>query len=140
MTNSYVADVYQRQLATWGLLPHAVRAKIVKDTKKSIKKLMRANGYKEDKESREALEDPDAKEYLGHEISGDESDSDSDATVLGDDGDVEDENAEGEDAEVPKGGAGQENAGEAEEGEGQRGESREVGSEEVAAEGVGKRD
>ena len=129
MTNSYVADVYQQQLATWGLLPHTVRAKIVKDTKKSIKKLMRANGYKEVKESREALEDPDAKEYLANEISGDESDSDSDATVLGDDGDVDDENAEGEDAEVPKGGGGQENAGEAEEGQGQRRESREVGPE-----------
>ena len=44
---------------------------------------MRANGFTEDKESREALEDPDAKKYLDFEISGNELDSD--ATVLADD-------------------------------------------------------
>ena len=86
LTNSNIADVYQRQLATWGLLPLAVHPKIVKDTKKMIKKLMRANGFTEDKESREALEDPDAKDYLDLKISDDESDSN--ATVLGDDEDA----------------------------------------------------
>lgn len=55
--------------------------KIVKDTKKSIRRLQRAEGLKNEKESREALEDPDASEYMKFVVSGDE---DSDATVLGD--------------------------------------------------------
>ena len=131
LTNSYIADVYQRQLATWGLLPLAVRAKMVKDTKKMIKKLMRANGFTEDKESQEALEDPDVKEYLDLEISGDESDSDT--TVLGDDENAGGENLRGEDTEAPGSSESQGDGGEA-------GESGEVGSEEVAREGVGKRD
>ena len=88
-----IADIYQRQLATWGRLPEAVRAKIVKDTKKAIKKLKRANGFKDDKESREALEDPDASEYLKFVVSGDE---DSDATVLGDEGGEEETWVDGE--------------------------------------------
>ena len=115
----------------WGLLPLAVRMKIVTDTKKMIKRHMCANGFTEDKESREALEDPDAKEYLDLEISGDESDSD--AMVLGDNEDVGGENLHGEDTEVPGSSEGQGDGGEA-------GEGGEVGPEEVAREGVGNRD
>jgi hypothetical protein len=74
-------------------LPEAVRAKIIKDTKKSIKKLKRANGFKDEKESREALEDPDASEYMKFVVSGDE---DSDATVLGDEGGEEERWVDGE--------------------------------------------
>ena len=123
LTNIYVADVDQRQLATWGLLPLAVRAKILKDMKKTIKKLMRANGFMEDKESWEALEDPDAKDYLDHEISGDKSHSD--AMVVGDDEDAEGENPYGRDAEFPGSSKGEGDGGKA-------GESGEVGTEEVA--------
>ena len=117
----------------WGLLPLAVRAKIVKDTKKMIKKLMRVNGFTEDKELQEALKDPGVKEYLDLEISGNESDSDT--TVLGDDEDAggPGENPHGEDTEAPGSSEGQGDGGEA-------GESGEVGLEEVARKGVGNRD
>lgn len=61
-----------------------MRTKIVKDTKKTIRKLKRANGFRDEIESREALEDPNADEYLKFVVSGDE---DSDDTVLGDEED-----------------------------------------------------
>ena|SRR5215216_3384168 len=70
--NTTIPDIYQRQQATWSLLPDAVKLKILKDTRKRIQKLMRANGFLADKESRVALTDPNADEYLGLQISGDE--------------------------------------------------------------------
>ena len=85
----------------------------------------------EDKKSWEALEDLDAMEYLDLEISGTESDRN--ATVLGDDEDAGGQNPHGEDTEVPRSSKGQGDGGEA-------GECGEVGLEAVARKGVGNRD
>ncbi|KAG0632977.1 hypothetical protein HOY80DRAFT_1006376 [Tuber brumale] len=49
-----------------------VQKKLVEDTKKRIKRLLRDNGFVQEHESRAALEDPDAAEYLGVQVSGDE--------------------------------------------------------------------
>ncbi|CUS06704.1 unnamed protein product [Tuber aestivum] len=65
-------NVYLRQRATWQRLPVVVQKKLVEDTKKRIKRLLRDNGFVQEHESRAALEDPDAAEYLGVQVSGDE--------------------------------------------------------------------
>ncbi|KAG0634761.1 hypothetical protein HOY80DRAFT_1059112 [Tuber brumale] len=49
-----------------------VQKKLVEDTKKQIKHLLRDNGFVQEHESRAALEDPDAAEYLEVQVSGDE--------------------------------------------------------------------
>lgn len=49
-----------------------VQKKLVEDTKKRIKRLLRDNGFVQDHESRAALEDPDAADYLVVQVSGDE--------------------------------------------------------------------
>ncbi|KAG0640207.1 hypothetical protein HOY80DRAFT_1070334 [Tuber brumale] len=67
-----VAYVYLRQRATWQRLPVVVQKKLVEDTKKRIKRLLRDNGFIQEHESHAALEDPDAAEYLGVQVSGDE--------------------------------------------------------------------
>ncbi|KAG0632931.1 hypothetical protein HOY80DRAFT_1109436 [Tuber brumale] len=59
-------------LATWQRLPVVVQKKLVEDTKKRIKCLLRDNGFVQEPESRAALEDPDAAEYLRVQVSGDE--------------------------------------------------------------------
>ncbi|KAG0644871.1 hypothetical protein HOY80DRAFT_1068226 [Tuber brumale] len=58
--------------ATWQRLPVVVQKKLVEDTKKRIKCLLHDNGFVQEHESRAALEDPDAAEYLGVQVSGDE--------------------------------------------------------------------
>ncbi|KAG0641169.1 hypothetical protein HOY80DRAFT_1039835 [Tuber brumale] len=58
--------------ATWQRLPVVVQKKLVEDTKKRIKRLLRDNGFVQEHESRAALEDPDAAEYLRVQVSGDE--------------------------------------------------------------------
>jgi hypothetical protein len=65
-------DVYLRQRATWQRLPPEVREKLVEDTKKRIKKLLRESGLIPDQESRAPLEDREAAGYLDLEISGNE--------------------------------------------------------------------
>ncbi|KAG0643954.1 hypothetical protein HOY80DRAFT_1084255 [Tuber brumale] len=65
-------NVYLRQRATWQGLPVGVQKKLVEDTKKRIKRLLRDNGFVQEHESRAALEDRDAAEYLGVQVSGDE--------------------------------------------------------------------
>ncbi|KAG0632671.1 hypothetical protein HOY80DRAFT_1116268 [Tuber brumale] len=65
-------NVYLRQSATWPRLPVVVQKKLVEDTKKRIKRLLRDNGFIQEHDSRAALEDPDAAEYLGVQVSGDE--------------------------------------------------------------------
>ncbi|KAG0632903.1 hypothetical protein HOY80DRAFT_1065957 [Tuber brumale] len=65
-------NVYLRQRATWQRLPVVVQKKLVEDTKKRIKCLLRDKGFVQEHESRAALDDPDAAEYLGVQVSGDE--------------------------------------------------------------------
>ncbi|KAG0644305.1 hypothetical protein HOY80DRAFT_1030152 [Tuber brumale] len=65
-------NVYLRQRATWQRLPVVVQKKLVEDTKKRIKRLLRDNGFVPEHESRAALDDPDAAEYLWVQVSGDE--------------------------------------------------------------------
>ncbi|KAG0641326.1 hypothetical protein HOY80DRAFT_999417 [Tuber brumale] len=60
------------RLTTWQRLPVVVQKKRVEDMKKRINRLLRDNGFVQEHESRAALEDPDAAEYLGVEVSGDE--------------------------------------------------------------------
>ncbi|KAG0633526.1 hypothetical protein HOY80DRAFT_1063432 [Tuber brumale] len=64
--------VYFRQRATWQQLLVVVQKKLVEDTKKRIKRLLRDNGFIQEHESRAVLEDPDAAEYLGIQVSGNE--------------------------------------------------------------------
>ena len=65
-------DVYLRQRATWQALPREVRNKLIDDTKKRIKRMLRESGFIQDQESRTALEDKEAAGYLDLEVSGDE--------------------------------------------------------------------
>ncbi|KAG0640121.1 hypothetical protein HOY80DRAFT_1043105 [Tuber brumale] len=65
-------NVYLRQRAIWQRLPVVVQKKLVEDMKKRIKRLLRDNGFVQEHESRAALEDLDAAEYLGVQVSGDE--------------------------------------------------------------------
>ena len=61
-----------RQRATWQILPTQVQNKLVNDTKKRIKRLLRDNGFVQENESRTALQDPEAAAYLELEVSGNE--------------------------------------------------------------------
>ena len=65
-------DVYLRQRATWQELPLEVRKKLVDNTKKRIKRMLRDSGFIQDHESRAALEDTEAAAYIDLEVSGDE--------------------------------------------------------------------
>ena len=65
-------DVYLRQHATWQGLPLEVRNKLVDNTKKRIKRMLRDSGFIQDHESRATLEDTEAVAYMDLEISGDE--------------------------------------------------------------------
>ena len=67
------SDVYLRQWAPWQRLSPQVQKKLVEDTKKRIKCLLRANGVVQDNESQAALEDNEANSYLNLKISGDEA-------------------------------------------------------------------
>jgi len=49
-----------------------VRTKLIDDTKKRIKRMLRDSGFIQDQESRAALEDKEAEGYLDLEVSGDE--------------------------------------------------------------------
>ena len=71
-TNSLSSDDYLRQWATWQILPTQVQNKLVNDTKKWIKRLLRNNGFVQENESRTALQDPEAAAYLELEVSGNE--------------------------------------------------------------------
>jgi len=48
-----------------------VRTKLIEDTKKHIKQMLRDSGFVQDQESRTALEDKEAAGYLDLEVSGD---------------------------------------------------------------------
>jgi len=49
-----------------------VRTKLINDTKKRIKRMLRDSGFVQDQESRAVLEDKEATGYLDLEVSGDE--------------------------------------------------------------------
>ena len=48
-----------------------MRTKLIEDTKKHIKQMLRDSGFVQDQESRTALEDKEAAGYLDLEVSGD---------------------------------------------------------------------
>ncbi|KAG0637974.1 hypothetical protein HOY80DRAFT_1049382 [Tuber brumale] len=66
------SNVYLCQWATWQHLPPQVQKKLLEDTKKQIKCLLRENGVNEDHESRTDLEDLVVEGYLDLAVSDDE--------------------------------------------------------------------
>ena len=65
-------DVYLQQHTTWQGLPLGVRKKLIDDTKKCIKRMLRDSRFIQDHESHAALEDTEATAYIDQEVLGDE--------------------------------------------------------------------
>ena len=65
-------DVYLRQRATWQELPLEVRKKLVDNTKKRIKRMLRDSEFIQDHESCAALEDTEAAAYMDLVVSEDD--------------------------------------------------------------------
>ncbi|KAG0125455.1 hypothetical protein HOY82DRAFT_616507 [Tuber indicum] len=65
-------NIYLRQRATWQGLPSHVRVKLVDDTKRRIKKMLKESGFTQNQESRAPLKDKEAPGYMDLEVSGDE--------------------------------------------------------------------
>ena len=65
-------DVYLQQHTTWQGLPLGVRKKLIDDTKKCIKRMLRDSRFIQDHESRAVLEDTEAAAYMDLVVSEDD--------------------------------------------------------------------